>query len=738
LTHANATPDTPPDPAGRAYPLSAWFLGPRAENAAVWQELLSYIFQDYVHWRRNYFPSDPVVVSRVQRRSDDHEAWVDSLAAALDETLNKLKQHFPFHSPRYIAHMLSEQTLPSVLGYFAGMLFNPNNVTAEAAPITVELELEVGRMVAAMLGFNPKRAWAHITSGGTVANLEALWVARTVQFAPFMVQEFCAEHSLPFRVEQPGGGKVPIQALSPPELIALRPNEAISLWRKLARYLHEDGRRPMAEVLRRINEHIVASPFNAGHAGLPAVLSRVGLRPVIFVSAAAHYSVVKAANVLGYGEAAVRSVPVTPRFQMDMAALRAMLAGLAADEYVAAVIGIVGTTEEGAVDPVHEIHFLREERERTHERSFWLHVDAAWGGYIRSLFCGLDLPQLPHGSPLEAICDQYVRALRMEDKVTLEAGTKHKVRKVSEVRWADRDIYAAFLAMADADSTTVDPHKLGFVPYPAGIVAFRNGLVSEHIVERAQYISDEAGGIKAIDQPPAIHAVGPYILEGSKPGAAALSCWLAHKTIPLDVRGHGQIVRTTLLSAKKLFKHLANHRHMFDELHTELTGEERCLTPFTFVPLFEPDTNIVCFVARPMRWEEGRMVLNAWRLPWINLFNELIYAATSIAPLDSRRPSPTVQPFFVSRTRFEQRQYDEASIALVLERAGVQADDYRRHGLFVLRSTVMNPWYGEAENAGVDYLRGFVHHLHSAAAAAILQVEQARRKMIYDKQEAEL
>ena len=74
-------------------------------------------------------------------------------------------------------------------------------LTAEAAPITVELELEVGRMVAAMLGFNPKRAWAHITSGGTVANLEALWVARTVQFTPLMVQEFCRAHSLPLRIQ---------------------------------------------------------------------------------------------------------------------------------------------------------------------------------------------------------------------------------------------------------------------------------------------------------------------------------------------------------------------------------------------------------------------------------------------------------------------------------------------------------------------------------------------------------
>ena len=728
-----------PDP---AYPLAAWFLGPRAENAAVWQELLDYIFQDYVHWRRNYFPSDPVVVNRVQRRSDSHEAWVDTLTASLDATLNKLKQHFPFHSPRYIAHMLSEQTLPSVLGYFAGMLFNPNNVTAEAAPITVELELEVGRMVAAMLGFNPKRAWAHITSGGTVANLEALWVARTVQFVPLMVQEFCAKREIPFPIQRANGTLAPIQELPAAELVALRPGEAILMWRKLARFMTDQQRLPVHQVLSAINEHVAASYYNISQRGLPAVLNRTGLQPVIFVSAAAHYSIVKTANILGYGEAAVRSVPVTSRFQLNMAELRRMLHELKENEYIAAVVGIVGTTEEGAVDPIHAIHFLREERERELNRSFWFHVDAAWGGYIRSIFCGLDLEQLPHGSPLEAICDQYINALRLEERVTLEAGTRHKVQKSGDVRWADRDIYAAFLAMADADSTTVDPHKMGFVPYPAGIVAFRNGLVTEHIVERAQYISDEAGGIKAGgittgDQPLSIGAVGPYIVEGSKPGAAALSCWLAHETIPLNVHGHGQIVRTTLLSAKKLFKHLANHRHHFEEIHAEVIGDERCSLPFTFAPLFEPDTNIVCFIARPMRWEEGKLAPTDWRLPWLNLLNELIYGATSIAPLDGRRPPPAVQPFFVSRTRFEQRQYDAGAIAPLLDHVGIDADEYRRHGLFVLRSTVMNPWYGEAEAVGVDYLRQFVHHLHGAAVSAMLQVDQTRGKMLR-KQETEL
>ena len=218
--------------------------------------------------------------------------------------------------------MLSEQTLPSFLGYLAGMLFNPNNVTAEAAPITVQLELEVGRMVAAMLGFNPNRAWAHICSGGTVANLEALWVARTVQFVPFMVREFCQAQGLPFRIHTANGAAHLITTVGNRELMALRPNEAVFMWRKLAQYLHEEQGQPVAEVLDAINAHVAESRFNPAHQGLPAVLEQVGMRPLLLVSTAAHYSVKKAANLLGYGEQAVRAMPVTPRFQMDVSSLR--------------------------------------------------------------------------------------------------------------------------------------------------------------------------------------------------------------------------------------------------------------------------------------------------------------------------------------------------------------------------------------------------------------------------------
>lgn len=701
------------------YPLAAWFLGPRAENSQTWEELLLYIFRDYIHWRRNYFPTDPVVVGRVKRRSDGYEEWVDSLTANLDDVLNDLKKHFPFHSPRYIAHMLSEQTLPSVLGYFAGMLFNPNNVTSEAAPITVELELQVGKMVATMLGYNPRRSWAHICSGGTVANLEALWVARSVQFMPFIVKEYCRKKRLNFLIKTANGNQKPIIRASTKELISLRPNESIFMLRKLAHFIYEETKHHKKEILADLNSHVRTSKFNPTQQGIGSVISQLGMKPLIFVSAAAHYSIKKAANVLGYGENAVRSVPITSRFQIDMEKLEQMIKRIEPNEYIAAVIGIVGTTEEGAVDPIHKMKFLRDEMERSNI-SFWIHADAAWGGYMRSLFCGVE--KLPRGKGLDALCDHYVKALKIEEKFLLDVG---RIRKSIEIKWANKDVYSAFLALGDADSITVDPHKMGYTPYPAGIVAFRNGLVTELIIQRAQYIADQRGGIRDIDEPSTIDAVGPYILEGSKPGAAALSCWLAHKTIPLEVHGHGKIVRTCLLNTQKLFRYLVNHRHIFRDLHELLTGSKISTHPFTFFPLYEPDTNLICFIARPMMWKSGDLLTYDTSLSLINRLNELIYAATSISDLHSKESGSSSQPFFVSRTRLEESQYDSISISGTLQMLGIQEKEYKKHGVFLLRSTIMNPWHFEAEKiGGLNYLFNFVKFLHQVTHQSLLEINK--------------
>jgi glutamate/tyrosine decarboxylase-like PLP-dependent enzyme len=703
------------------YPLSAWFLGPRAENAGVWTELLDHIFQDYIHWRRNYFPADPWIVGRLKRRSPEHESWLDLLTGHLDAILSELKFHFPLHSPRYNAHMVSEQSLPAVLGYFAGLLYNPNNVTGESAPITVALELEVGRMIAAMIGYNPKKAWAHICSGGTLATLEALWVARAVQFAPLIAREFCKEEGLGFRVRLPNGGDAPIVELDDRTLVSLRPQESSSVLRALAYHLETERQLTTAEALDRLNRAVSGSEFNIAQRGLGPILAATGLRPVVLASAAAHYSIAKACNVLGYGEAAARLIPVNERFQMDMGALEETLRGLAPDEYLAAVIGIVGTTEEGAVDPIHRIRFLRDRSEQEWNRSFWIHVDAAWGGYLRTLFNGLPVRHVPHGAGLEAVCDEYIRALDLHERFELDVGLDHPDVRTLEVRWSDRETYAAFLAMADGDSTTVDPHKMGYIPYPAGVVAFRNGGVTEFVTQRAQYLSDERAGIGSFVEGSQFTGFGPHILEGSKPGAAALACWLAHRTIPLTAEGHGKVVRVTLLNARRLARLLAYHHHLFAKFERERAPDPPAPGPFTFFPIAEPETNLVCFVARPMAWDDHTMVPAPASLSEINRLNERVFSAASIPGSRSHHHLSAAQPFFVSRTRFEERQYRGRTLAHLLGQLQIPEEEYRREGLFVLRSTVMNPWHSEAQQAGIDYLYELVRFLHRVTAESLLQ-----------------
>src|SRR5262249_49086852 len=80
---------------------------------------------------------------------------------------------------------------------------------------------------------------------------------------------------------------------------------------------------------------------------------------------------------------------------------------------------------------------------------------------------------------------------------------------------------------------------------------------------------------------------------------------------------------------------------------------------------------------------------------------------------------PYGQPYFVSRTWFREEQYAARSIHGLLDHLGITPEDYTTHGLFVLRSTVMNPLYSEAESQGVDYLAGLVKELHAAPRRAL-------------------
>lgn len=114
-------------------------------------------------------------------------------------------------------------------------------------------------------------------------------------------------------------------------------------------------------------------------------------RVVLYCSAEAHYSVTRAAELLGIGKDNVRPVPIDARRRMSTPDLARMIdADTAAGITPIAVVATAGTTLTGAVDPIDAIADVCE------PRGVWLHVDGAYGlpaaaaASTAPLFSGLD------------------------------------------------------------------------------------------------------------------------------------------------------------------------------------------------------------------------------------------------------------------------------------------------------------------------------------------------------------
>lgn len=100
----------------------------------------------------------------------------EALAGAFDRLTERLRDNYPFGHPRYLGQMLKPPHPAAVLGYVSAMLINPNNHALDGGPATAQMEKEVIARLADMFGL--AEHLGHLTSSGTIANLEALWVAR--------------------------------------------------------------------------------------------------------------------------------------------------------------------------------------------------------------------------------------------------------------------------------------------------------------------------------------------------------------------------------------------------------------------------------------------------------------------------------------------------------------------------------------------------------------------------------
>ncbi|MBW0018508.1 MAG: aspartate aminotransferase family protein [Mycobacterium sp.] len=193
-------------------------------------------------------------------------------------------------------------------------------------------------------------------------------------------------------------------------------------------------------------DHALQEADDAGPGS--GAVSRAGLsgrpiRPRILCSAAAHFSVARAAAFLGLGRNAVLTVPVDERGRMLAGEARRILAGLAADEVPVALVATAGTTDHGSFDPLPDLAALAT------EYRMWLHVDAAYG--IGALF--------------------------------------------------SRQLASLLDGLAEADSIAFDLHKFGWTPASSSVLLVRDRRHMNCLDEQAVYLNpsdDEAAGFTSL------------------------------------------------------------------------------------------------------------------------------------------------------------------------------------------------------------------------------------------------
>src|SRR3989449_5967501 len=102
-------------------------------------------------------------------------AGIERVAEVLNATAERLRDNYPYFHPLYAGQMLKPPHAVARLAYALAMWINPNNHALDGGRATSAMEKEAVAGIAAMFGW--KNFLGHLCGGGTVANLETLWVA---------------------------------------------------------------------------------------------------------------------------------------------------------------------------------------------------------------------------------------------------------------------------------------------------------------------------------------------------------------------------------------------------------------------------------------------------------------------------------------------------------------------------------------------------------------------------------
>ena len=588
--------------------VDALFLGPKAENEDFFLKNLTKMFTEHSQWRKNFHPEDENVITIDKLTNKDFIETQKKTECVLEELSSKLRANMmPWHSMRYIGHMNAETIMPALLGYFAAMMYNGNNCAYEGAPATTILEGEVGEDFCNLMSIDPQIGWGHISVDGTTANIEALWYARNIKSLPFAIKEVA------------------------PELV-----EGKTEWELLNMSVKE-----ILDILEKNNDKIDAIKEHSARA-FGSIIPKLGK---VLVPQTKHYSWLKAVDILGVGSDNLIQVPVDDHFRMKIDSLEEIINDCVSKEIpIMCVVGVVGSTEEGSVDCIDKIADLKDKFAKQ-GINFYFHIDAAFGAYCRTIFLDTDGSFIPEN--------------KLKDKLK-----EHNIFEHPEnVDWPSKDIYNAFKDMNRADSLTIDPHKMGYVPYAAGGICIKDKRMRDSISYFANYTFEKGMDIPVL--------LGAFTLEGSKAGASAAAVWAAHQVLPLNISGYGKLIGASIESAFNIYNRLES-QETFNVNGTNIIVKT----------LTKPEFNMVDFAFNI----EGNKDLEL-----MNKLNHLFYEEASFCT------KLFTNDFITSHTVFDYSGYGDSPIKFA-EKFGISKDEWDRvHSIGLLRATALNTFFANKE-----------------------------------------
>jgi glutamate/tyrosine decarboxylase-like PLP-dependent enzyme len=316
------------------------------------------------------------------------------------------------------------------------------------------------------------------------------------------------------------------------------------------------------------------------------------------------------------------------------------------------------------VDPIDGIIAARD-RYAGSGLGFSVHVDAAWGGYLTTVFRDPDGSLLPR----ETVAKEFTG-------------------------FPSPAVHAAVAALARTDSITIDPHKLGYLPYGAGAFVCRDHRAMSLLAAEADYVFTRAA---APDYLTRYRQLGRYVIEGSKPGAMAAAVYVTHRVLPLDHVNFGKLPAQTLHGVEAFVEKAG-------QFSSDCADVVHACVPFA------PDSNLVCLALNPA----GNTSIAV-----MNDFVKRLHDEMRIDP----HGAVQLREFFASSTTLSLEELGRDAATRLLERLHLEAGpDDDGEPLLILRHTIMNPFVLDDEN-GASYLDRYFEFL----ARRVTELHRARR-----------